>query len=70
LCYRHLRHKHFEGLSRVNESEVRRQGFGTYRFSRDLQYWYGLCVARGQFSKGFLVVDTAASTVEAVQLMV
>ena len=63
-------HMHFEGLSRVNEGEVRRQEFGVYPFSRDLQYWYGPCVARGQFNNGFLVVDTTASVVEAVRVTV
>jgi predicted phosphodiesterase len=61
-------HFHYEGLSRVNEDEVRRQDFGIYPFSRSLQYWYGPCVARCQFSNGFLVIDTASSTVEAVRL--
>jgi predicted phosphodiesterase len=61
-------HFHYEGLSRVNESEVRRQDFGVYPFSRSLQYWYGPCVARCQFSNGFLVIDTGSNTVEAVRL--
>jgi predicted phosphodiesterase len=61
-------HMHFEGLSRVRATGLRRQGFGAYSFSRDLQYWYGPCVARGQFNNGFLVVDTTASIVEAVAL--
>ncbi|HXB10087.1 MAG TPA: metallophosphoesterase [Puia sp.] len=61
-------HMHFEGLSRVSETGLRRQDFGSYPFSRDLQYWYGPCVARGQFNNGFLVIDTAAATVEAVPL--
>ena len=62
-------HMHYEGLSRVNESEIRRQSFGIFPFSRDLQYWYGPCIARCQFSNGFLIVDTECSTVEAVRLM-
>ena len=62
-------HMHFEGLSRVNDVELRRQGFGRYPFSRDLQYWYGPCVARCQFNNGFLIIDTATSMVEAVRLM-
>jgi predicted phosphodiesterase len=61
-------HFHYEGLSRVNEDEVRRQDFGIYPFSRSLQYWYGPCVARCQFSNGFLIIDTASNTVEAVRL--
>jgi len=64
-------HMHFEGLSRVNGSnvpELRRQGFGSYPYTRQLQYWYGPCIARGQFNNGFLVIDTTASTVEAVAL--
>jgi hypothetical protein len=60
---------HYEGLSRVNEVEIRRQSFGIFPFSRDLQYWYGPCVARCQFSNGFLIVDTESSTVDAVRLM-
>ena len=63
-------HFHYEGLSRVNETEVRRQDFGVYPFSRSLQYWCGPCVARCQFSNGFLLVDTVTSTVEAVRLMI
>lgn len=62
-------HMHFEGLSRVNGSELRRQGFGCYPFFPQLQYWYGPCVARCQLHNGFLVIDTASSTVEAVRLM-
>ena len=61
-------HFHYEGLMRVNEDEVRRQGFGVYPFSRDLQYWCGPCIARCQFSNGFLLIDTSTSTVEAVRL--
>jgi predicted phosphodiesterase len=61
-------HMHFEGLSRVREDDLRRQGFGSYAYSTDLQYWYGPCVARGQFTNGFLLIDTEQSTVEAVRL--
>jgi predicted phosphodiesterase len=61
-------HFHFEGLSRVREDDIRRQGFGTYGYSRELQYWAGPCVARGQFTNGYLVIDTEQSTVEAVRL--
>lgn len=61
-------HMHFEGLSRISETDLRRQGFGRYVFTRDLQYWYGPCVARGQFNNGFLVIDTDTSTAEAVAL--
>jgi predicted phosphodiesterase len=63
-------HFHHEGLGRINDTEVRRQGFGAYPFTRSLQYWCGPCVARGQFSNGFLLLDTNTSIVEAVQLTV
>jgi predicted phosphodiesterase len=63
-------HMHFEGLSRVSPTGLRRQGFGTYPFSRDLQYWYGPCVARGPFENGFLIIDTQAGVVEAVRLVI
>lgn len=61
-------HMHFEGLSRVRVGDLRREGFGSYPFSDELQYWYGPCVARGQFQNGFLVIDTEQSIVEAVGL--
>jgi predicted phosphodiesterase len=61
-------HFHFEGLSRVREDDIRRQGFGTYGYSQELRYWSGPCVARGQFTNGYLVIDTEQSTVEAVRL--
>ena len=61
---------HFEGLSRVREDDLRRQEFGSYSFSDELQYWYGPCVARGQFTNGFLVIDTTESTVAAARLIV
>jgi predicted phosphodiesterase len=61
-------HFHFEGLSRVREDDVRRQGFGSYGYSQELQYWSGPCVARGQFTNGYLMIDTEQSTVEAVRL--
>lgn len=61
-------HMHFEGVSRVNEEEMQRQDFGRYAFSPDLQYWYGPCVARGQFVNGFLIIDTVSRAVEAMRL--
>jgi predicted phosphodiesterase len=61
-------HFHFEGLSRVREDDIRRQGFGTYGYSQELQYWYGPCVATGQFTNGYLIIDTEQSTVDATQL--
>jgi predicted phosphodiesterase len=63
-------HFHFEGLSRVNEEDILRQGFGNYTYTKGLQYWYGPCVARGPFDNGCLIIDTTESTVEAVQLPV
>ena len=63
-------HMHFEGLSRVNEEDIRRQEFGNYVYTSALQYWYGPCVARGPFDNGCLIIDTARSTVEAVRLPV
>jgi predicted phosphodiesterase len=60
-------HFHFEGLSRVGAEEIRRQGFGSYGYSQELQYWYGPCVARCQFTNGCLVIDSERSTVEAAQ---
>jgi predicted phosphodiesterase len=63
-------HMHFEGLSRVTEEAIRRQGFGKYIYTRELQYWYGPCVARGPFDNGCLIIDTAGSTVESVRLPV
>lgn len=61
-------HFHFEGLSRVRADDVRRQGFGTYGYTQELQYWSGPCVARGQFTNGYLLIDTEQATVEAVRL--
>jgi predicted phosphodiesterase len=61
-------HFHFEGLSRVREDDVRRQGFGAYGYSQELQYRSGPCVARGQFTNGYLIIDTEQSTVEAMRL--
>ncbi|HTR31164.1 MAG TPA: metallophosphoesterase family protein [Puia sp.] len=60
-------HFHFEGLCRVGEEEIRRQGFGSYEYSPELQYWYGPCVARGQFTNGCLIIDSGRSTVEAAK---
>jgi predicted phosphodiesterase len=61
-------HFHFEGLSRVGEDEIRREGFGSYGYAQELKYWYGPCIARCQFTNGYLVIDSERSTVEAVRL--
>lgn len=61
-------HFHFEGLSRVRMDEIRRQGFGAYGYSQELQYWSGPCVARGQFTNGYLIIDTRQWTVESLRL--
>ncbi|TDX00846.1 metallophosphoesterase family protein [Dinghuibacter silviterrae] len=61
-------HMHFEGVSLCDGEYLARKGFGTYPLPSGLLYLYGPCIARCQFRHGYLILDTGASTIEAVSL--
>jgi predicted phosphodiesterase len=62
-------HMHFEGVSICNYERIARNPFGKYRLTDDLQWIYGPCIARCQFSNGLLIFDDEKFEVEAVPLL-
>ena len=62
-------HMHFEGVSFCNEERIERNPFGKYKLYDELQWVYGPCIARCQFSNGLLIFDTEKFELESVPLL-
>jgi predicted phosphodiesterase len=62
-------HMHFEGVSICNEDRIERNPFGKYKLNDELQWVYGPCIARCQFSNGLMIFDTKKFEIESVPLL-